>query len=36
MQYHYCFEAVYYILTDIHFNDFTFSKLPTILGGDFV
>ena len=35
MQYYYCFKAVYYMLTDIRFNNSTFSRLPTILGGDF-
>jgi len=35
MQHHYYFKAVYYMLTDIHSNDSTFSGLPTILGSDF-
>ena len=35
MQYRYCFEAVYCMLTDVCSNDFTFGGLPTILGGDF-
>ena len=35
MQYYYCFKAVYYIFIDVYFNNFTFSRLPTILGGDF-
>ena len=35
MQYYYYFKAVYCILIDIRFNNFTFSRLPTILGSDF-
>ena len=35
MQYYYCFKAVYYMLMDVCFNNSTFGRLPTILGGDF-
>ena len=35
MQYYYYFKAVYYMLLDVHFNNFTFSRLPTILGSNF-
>ena len=35
IQHYYYFKAVHCILIDIRSNDFTFSRLPTILGGDF-
>ena len=35
MQYYYYFKAVHRILADIRSNNSTFSRLPTILGGDF-
>ena len=35
IQHRYHFKAIYYILTDIYFNNSTFSRLPTILGGNF-
>ena len=35
IQHHYYFKAVYYILIDVRSNNYTFSRLPTILGGDF-
>ena len=35
IQYYYCFKAVYCIFIDVRFNNFTFSRLPTILGSDF-
>ena len=35
IQYYYYFKAVYRILTDVRFNNSTFSGLPTILGSNF-
>ena len=35
IQYRYYFKAVHRILTDVRFNDSTFSGLPTILGSNF-
>ena len=35
IQHYYCFKAVYYILIDIYSNDSIFSRLPTILSGNF-
>ena len=35
IQHRYYFKAVHRILTDVRSNNSTFSRLPTILGGDF-
>ena len=35
IQHHYCFKAVYYMLTNVRFNKSTFGGLPTVLGSDF-
>ena len=35
IQYRYCFKAVHCMLTDVRSNNSTFSRLPTILGGNF-
>jgi len=35
MQYRYYFKAVHYMLTNVRSNNSTFSRLPTILGGNF-
>ena len=35
IQHYYCFKAVHYMLIDVYFNNSTFSRLPTVLGGNF-
>ena len=35
IQHHYYYKAVHYILIDIHSNNYTFSRLPTILSSNF-